>query len=551
MTSSSYDAIVVGGGHNGLVAAAYLARNGANTVVLESRHKTGGAATTESPWPDAPEFKVTRLSYVMSLLPPTIMRELQLERHGYKVHPMGPYYQAFADGGSIKILADDAKRNHEEISKWSKKDADAMVKWDAWMGGLADVLGPLLLTVPPKLGSKRPADLVDTLRLAWRHRGVDVRTIGDVTRLMGMSIADLLDDWFESPQVKGAMAVNGVIGTWAGPCEPGTAYVMAHHSIGDIGDGHLGNWGFPEGGMGGVATAIENSARSFGAEIRLNAPVSRLLVENGRVQGAVLANGDELRAPVVVSSLHPRTAFLDHVGRANLPSDFVRDIETWKTRSGVVKINLALAELPDFIADPGTNLQEHHTGSVEMAPSVEYMEQAFQDARNGKAAVRPFSDGVIPSTFDRSLCPEGTHIMSLFTQWVPETWSEEPHAEEIEAYADRMIDCYNELAPNFKSSILHRDVVSPYEMEQEYGLVGGNIFHGELSIEQLFHMRPAPGYADYRTPVKGLYNASSATHAGGGVCGIPGWQAAKAAIRDAKVAAGRQRLSGLLPSKRG
>src|SRR5580698_4876941 len=526
MTSSgSYDAIVVGGGHNGLVAAAYLARNGARTVVLESRHKTGGAATTESPWPDAPEFKVTRLSYVMSLLPPTIMRELDLERHGYKVYPMGPYYQAFPDGGSIKIHADDAKRNHEEISKWSKKDADAMVRWDAWMGGLADVLGPLLLTVPPKIGSKRPTDLYDTLRLAWRNRGVDVRTIGDVTRLMAMSISDLLDDWFESPQVKGAMAVNGVIGTWAGPCEPGTAYVMAHHSIGDIGDGHLGNWGFPEGGMGGVSQAIENSARSFGAEIRVDAPVSRLLIENGRVQGAVLANGDELRAPVVVSSLHPRTAFLDHVGRQHLPSDFTRDIETWKTRSGVVKINLALAELPDFISDPGTNLQEHHTGSVEMAPSVDYMETAFQDARNGKAAVRPFSDGVIPSTFDRTLCPEGTHIMSLFTQWVPETWSEEPHQAELEAYADRMVDCYNELAPNFKSSILHRDIVGPYEMEQEYGLIGGNIFHGELSLEQLFHMRPAPGYADYGT---------SATHAGGGVCGIPGWQAAKAAISDRK-----------------
>jgi phytoene dehydrogenase-like protein len=549
--SGSYDAIVVGGGHNGLVAAAYLARNGANTVVLESRHKTGGAATTESPWPDAPEFKVTRLSYVMSLLPPTIMRELNLERHGYKVYPMGPYYQAFPDGGSIKIHADDAKRNHEEISKWSKKDADAMVRWDAWMGGLADVLGPLLLTVPPKIGSKRPTDLYDTLRLAWRNRGVDVRTIGDVTRLMAMSVADLLDDWFESPQVKGAMAVNGVIGTWAGPCEPGTAYVMAHHSIGDIGDGHLGNWGFPEGGMGGVATAIENSARSFGAEIRLNAPVSHLLVENGRVQGAVLANGDELRAPVVVSSLHPRTAFLDHVGRQHLPSDFTRDIETWKTRSGVVKINLALAELPDFISDPGTNLQEHHTGSVEMAPSVDYMETAFQDARNGKAAVRPFSDGVIPSTFDRTLCPEGTHIMSLFTQWVPETWSEEPHQAELEAYADRMVDCYNELAPNFKSSILHRDVVGPHEMETEYGLIGGNIFHGELSLEQLFHMRPAPGYADYRTPIKGLYNASSATHGGGGVCGIPGWQAAKAAIKDTKAAASRQRLTQLLPAKRG
>jgi phytoene dehydrogenase-like protein len=552
MTSSgNYDAIVVGGGHNGLVAAAYLARNGANTVVLESRHKTGGAATTESPWPDAPEFKVTRLSYVMSLLPPTIMRELELERHGYKVHPMGPYYQAFPDGGSIKIHADDAKRNHEEISKWSKKDADAMVRWDAWMGGLADVLGPLLLTVPPKIGSKRPTDLYDTLRLAWRNRGVDVRTIGDVTRLMAMSVADLLDDWFESPQVKGAMAVNGVIGTWAGPCEPGTAYVMAHHSIGDIGDGHLGNWGFPEGGMGGVSQAIENSARSFGAEIRVDAPVSRLIVENGRVQGAVLANGDELRAPVVVSSLHPRTAFLDHVGRQHLPSDFVRDIETWKTRSGVVKVNLALAELPDFIADPGTNLQEHHTGSVEMAPSVDYMETAFQEARNGKPATRPFSDGVIPSTFDRTLCPEGTHIMSLFTQWVPAEWSEAPHQEELEAYADRMVDCYNELAPNFKSSILHRDVVGPHEMETEYGLIGGNIFHGELSLEQLFHMRPAPGYADYRTPIKGLYNASSATHAGGGVCGIPGWQAAKAAMKDTKAAANRQRLTSRLPNKRG
>jgi phytoene dehydrogenase-like protein len=551
MSISNYDAIVVGGGHNGLVAGAYLARNGARTIILESRHKTGGAATTESPWPDAPEFKVTRLSYVMSLLPPTIMRELNLERHGYKVYPMGPYYQAFPEGGSIKILADDAQRNHDEISKWSKKDADAMVKWDAWMGGLADVLGPLLLQVPPKIGSRKPSDLKDTLRLAWSQRGMDVRRIGDVTRLMAMSVSDLLDDWFESPQVKGAMAVNGVIGTWAGPCEPGTAYVMAHHSIGDIGDGHLGNWGFPEGGMGGVSAAIESSARSFGAEIKVNAKVSRLIVEGGRVKGAVLDNGDEVHAPVVVSSLHPRTAFLDHVGKAHLPSDFARDIETWKTRSGVVKINLALGELPNFTADPGSNLQEHHTGSVEMAPSVEYMEQAFQDARTGRAAVRPFSDGVIPSTFDKTLCPEGTHIMSMFTQWVPADWSEEPHQDELEAYADRMIDCYDELAPNFKSSIIHRDVVGPYEMEQEYGLIGGNIFHGELSLEQLFHMRPAPGYADYRTPIQGLYNASSATHAGGGVCGIPGWQAAKAAIKDTKMAAGRQKLAGLLPSKRG
>ena len=261
-----------------------------------------------------------------------------------------------------------------------------------------------------------------------------------------------------------------------------------------------------------------------------------MLVEGGKAVGVALANGDEIRAKVVVSTLHPRTAFLDQVGRENLPDDFTTDIERWKSRSGVVKINLALAELPDFIADPGSQLQEHHTGSVEMAPTMEYIERAFQDARDGKAAVRPFSDGVIPTAFDKTLSPAGTHIMSLFTQWVPADWNEEPHTAELEAYADRMIDCYNELAPNFKGSILHRDVVGPYQMEHEYGLIGGNIFHGELSLEQLFHMRPAPGFADYRTPVDGLYYGSSATHAGGGVCGIPGWQAARAAIADRKSA---------------
>jgi len=532
--AATYDAIVVGGGHNGLVAAAYLARSGANTIVLESRPKTGGAATTEAPWPDAPEFKVTRLSYVMSLMPPTIINELELGRHGYKIYPMGPYYQAFPEGGSIKLYADDAKRNHQEISKWSKKDADAMPRWDAWLEGLADVLGPLLLTVPPAIGSRKPRDLAGMLRLAWRNRGLDVRAIADVTRLMTMSIADLLDDWFESSQVKGALAVNGVIGTWAGPYEPGTAYVMAHHSIGDVGDGHLGNWGFQEGGMGGVSGAIESAARGHGAQIRTGARVARVIVKDGRAVGVTLENGDELRAKVIVSTLHPRTAFLEQVGRENLPDDFVRDIEHWKSRSGVVKINLALAELPDFTADPGSQLQEHHTGSVEMAPTMEYIERAFQDAREGRPALRPFSDGVIPTSFDTKLCPEGSHIMSLFTQWVPADWNEQPHAAELEAYADRMIDCYNELAPNFKSSILHRDIVGPHQMEHEYGLVGGSIFHGELSLEQLFHMRPAPGYADYRTPVAGLYYGSSATHAGGGVCGIPGWQAARAAIADRK-----------------
>ena len=255
-----------------------------------------------------------------------------------------------------------------------------------------------------------------------------------------------------------------------------------------------------------------------------------------------MENGDEIHAPLVINTLHPKIAFLKQLDAHDLPSSFVRDIETWKTRSGVVKINLALSELPNFTADPGTNQQSHHTGSVEMAPSMEYIERAFQDAREGRPAARPFSDSVIPTVFDKTLSPEGTHIMSLFTQYVPADWANEPHLDELEAYADRMVDCYNEVAPNFKASILHRDIVGPHEMEEEYGLIGGNIFHGELSLEQLFHMRPAPGYADYRTPISGLYNGSSATHAGGGVCGIPGFQAAKAAISDSKSDAVRRKL---------
>src|SRR5215216_4938679 len=294
---SAWDAIVVGGGHNGLVAGAYLARAGARTIVLEARSKTGGAAATDAPWPEAPEINVTRLSYVMSLMPPRILRDLELERHGYKLFPMGPAYQAWPDGRSLTIWDDDASRNHEQIARFSKRDADAMPRWDAWLEGLAAVLGPLLIQTPPRIGSRRPSDLRELLRLAWRYRGLDVRTVGDVTRLMTMSVSDLLDDWFESEQVKASLAINGVIGTWAGPDSPGTAYVMAHHSIGDVGDGQLGSWGYPEGGMGAVAAAIARSARGAGAEIRCDAAVTRLLVENGKVRGAVLGSGEEVRAP--------------------------------------------------------------------------------------------------------------------------------------------------------------------------------------------------------------------------------------------------------------
>jgi phytoene dehydrogenase-like protein len=540
---NAYDAIVIGGGHNGLVAGAYLARAGARAVVLEARHKTGGAAATDTPWPEAPEFKVTTYSYVMSLMPDTIIRDLSLHRHGYKVFPMGPYFQAWPDGRSLMLFADDAKRNHDQVSQFSKKDAEAMPRWDAWIGDMAKVMGPLLMTVPPKLGSMKPADLMAQAQLGWKLRGLGPRKVGDLTRLMTMSITDLLGDWFESEEVKASLAVNGIIGTWAGPDGPGTAYVMAHHSIGDVGDGHLGNWGFAEGGMGAVADACRRSAEELGATIRTNARVQQVLIKDGEAQGVVLDDGEELRAPVVVTACHPKVTFLKQIDRKELPAEFVRDIENWKTRSGVVKINLALAELPKFKAKPDSGSDEHLTGSVELCLSTDYAETAFQEARSGVPATRPFVDGVIPTMFDKTLAPEGKHIFSMFTQYVPHEWSEAPYREELEAYADRVIDCYTELAPNLKGSILHRQVIGPYDMEQELGLIGGNIFHGELSVDQLFHMRPAPGYADFRTPIQGLYQASSATHAGGGVCGVPAYLAVKQILSDRKLKRGGARAT--------
>jgi phytoene dehydrogenase-like protein len=527
-----HDVIVIGGGHNGLVAAAYLARAGARVVVLEARHKVGGATATDQPWPEAPEFKVTTYSYVMSLMPSHIIQDLRLPQHGYKVFPMGPYHLAFPDGTAL-TLSDDTEAALESVRYFSKRDADALVEWRKWMGGIAEVLAPLLLSIPPNIGSKKPGDLLELAKLAWRFRGLDARRVGDITRLMTMSISDLLDEWFESPQIKAALAVDGIIGTWAGPAAPGTAYVMAHHEIGDAGIG-MGCWGYPEGGMGAVADAIQHSAESFGAEVRCNARVARIRTRNGRATGVVLDSGEELSAPTVITAIHPAITFLQQLDRAELPEDFVAEIERFRSRSGTVKINLALAELPNFTATPGKEPAEHHGGAIELAHSVDYMERAFQDAREGRPAVAPFSDGVIPTVFDKTLCPEGTHIMSLFTQWVPHEYSQEPHRDELEAYADRVIDGYNELAPNLKGSIMHRQVLGPYDMEQEIGLIGGNIFHGELSVDQLFHMRPVAGYADYRTPIDGLYQASSATHAGGGVCGIPAYNCVKQIRRDSR-----------------
>jgi phytoene dehydrogenase-like protein len=542
MSVGDYDAIVVGGGHNGLVCGAYFARAGARAVVLEARAKTGGAADTSAPFPDHPEIRVSTYSYVMSLMPRTIIEELELTRFGYDVTPFGPYYQAFPDGRSLQVFAEDHARSRASVARFSKRDAEALPHFEAWLRRVGDVLGPLLTRVPPKLGSLAPGDLLDQARAAWSVRKLGVRGVGDVTRLLTMSVSDLLDEWFESEELKGVLAVNGIIGTWAGPDEPGTAYVMLHHVIGDVGDGHMGSWGFPQGGMGAVADAIRRSAEHFGCEVRTRARAEKILCRDGRALGVALENGDVLRAPVVVSAIHPKTAFLELVERKELPEDFAAAIERWRTRSGVVKINLALSELPDFRADPGTALQEHHTGSILLCFSPRYLERAFQDAHlEGRASASPFAEGTIPTTLDRKLAPPGVHVFSIFSQWVPHPWSREPHREELEAYADRIVRLYGELAPNFERAVIDRQVLGPHHLERELGLVGGNIFHGELSVDQLFHMRPAPGFADYRTPIRGLYHASSATHAGGGVNGIPGWQAFRQARKDRRRLARRWR----------
>jgi phytoene dehydrogenase-like protein len=526
--SERWDVIVIGGGHNGLTAAGLLAKRGRRVVVLERRHKVGGAAVTETPW--GPDFKMTALSYVVSLLPRTVLDELELARFGYKVYPQFPYFAPRRDGRYL-MMCDDPERRSAQIAKFSARDAGEIERWDAWLGRLGALLGPMLTQVPPRLGSKRPGDLLAALRVAWRFRKLDERGVGDVTRLMTMSVADLLEERFESDALRGVLAVSGVIGTWAGPRSPGTAYVMAHHKMGDIGDGQLGAWGFPEGGMGAVTQALRAAAEAFGATIRTSAEVVTIKVESGRATGVVLAGGDELPGDAIVATTHPKITFLQHLDRADLPDDFVAAIERWKTRSGVVKINLALDRLPEFTCKPGVD-PEVHGGTIVLADSLDDLEHAFQDAASGTPARIPFADICIPSVFDPTLAPPGKHVMSMFTQWVPHSFAAAPHTAELEAYADRLSARLEELAPGFTSSILHRQIIGPHEMEAVYGLVGGNIFHGELSASQLFHMRPAPGYADFTTPIRGLYQASSATHGGGGVTGIPALQVVRRLLKD-------------------
>jgi phytoene dehydrogenase-like protein len=538
------DAVVIGGGHNGLVAAAYLARNGLDTLVCERRDVIGGASVSEHPF--GPGYTVTSLSYVLSLLPPEITRDLGLDRHGLTIYPQGPYFAPRTDGRALR-LPNDPRRRREEIARFSSRDADAYEEYEDHLASIGKVLGPLLHEIPPKIGSHHALDLLAQARLTAWLRKVDVRGAVDVTRLLTGSIADLLDRYFESDALRGVLSVSGVIGTWAGPRSAGTAYVMLHHHIGEA-DGQAGAWGFPRGGMGAVAGALADAARSFGATIRTGAEVAAIRTGGGRVSGVTLASGEEIAADVVVTTAHPAISFLRLLDPASLPAGFRADIENWQTRSGTVKINLALDTLPVFAAHPDPD-PAVYGGTIVLSESLDDVENAFQEAVAGTPSALPFADICIPSVFDDSLAPPGRHVMSLFTQWVPHTYANKPDEAALEAYADRVLARVEAVAPGFTDSVLHRQVIGPHVMQQEYGLVGGNIFHGELSLGQMFHARPAAGYADLRTPVQGLYQAGSATHGGGGVTGIPGRNVVTQILADRRAERWRRRFrrSRILP----
>jgi phytoene dehydrogenase-like protein len=526
----STDAIIVGGGHNGLVCAAYLARAGKKVVVLERRERVGGAAMSEEVFPG---FRFSVFSYVVSLLRPEIFRELELPRHGLHVLPLESTITPLPNGDYLGQW-NDHDQNRRELARHSPRDAEAYDEFGRELHLMARAIKPLLAVAPPDPASLAPGNLLELAKLRRYFRDLGSEKFHMLHRLLTMSSADYLDRWFESEVLKATKSASGIIGTMLGPRSPGTAYVLLHHYMGEL-DGVFRAWGFAKGGNGSVSEAIAGAARAAGAEIRCGAPVQKVLISNGRATGVVLESGEEVKGKLVISNADPRRTFLGLVGEKELPDDFVAAIRRFRFRGSSAKVNLALGELPRFTClakDGPPQLLPHYRGAFSISPSVEYLERAYDDAKYGEISRRPYMDIIIPSMLDPGMAPPGKHVMSIFVQYAPYHLNGGWTDARREQLGDAVVNTLAEYAPNIRSAILHRQVVTPADIERIIGLSEGNIFQGELSLQQMFFLRPAPAWSRYRTPIKNLWQCGSGTHPGGGVMGASGRNAAQAILRE-------------------
>jgi phytoene dehydrogenase-like protein len=527
---SRYDAIIVGAGHNGLVTAGYLARAGLRVLVLERRHLVGGACVTEETFPG---FKVSTAAYVNSLFHKAIVRDLKLAGYGYQVLAREPSsFTPFPDGRSL-LMGPDADLTRKEIAKFSVRDAERYPRYEAMLERVADVIEPTLTMSPPDLLKPRLRDLRSLFSLGRSFRRLGPGA-GEAVEILTGAARTILDRWFESEELKATLATDAIIGAMASPSMPGTAYVLFHHVMGET-DGKRGVWGYVRGGMGGLTQALAAAACDMGATIRCEAEVARILVRDGAAVGVALAGGDEYHAPIVASNADARVTFLRLLDARALPGDFVAAVERIGYESASLKINVALAEVPSFLALPGPGPGPQHRGTIHICPDQDYIERAFDDAKYGRPSARPVLECTIPSVVDSTVAPAGRHLMSMFVQYAPYTLREGSWDDQREAFADRCFDLLEEYAPNFKRSVLARQVLTPLDLERVFNLTGGNIFQGAMTPSQLFAFRPVPGHARYRTPIRGLYLCGAAAHPGGGVMGTPGLNAAREIL-------GRRRL---------
>jgi phytoene dehydrogenase-like protein len=528
------DVLIIGGGHNGLVAAGYLARAGRQVAVLERRGVVGGASVTEEVWPG---FRVSTLSYLCSLLQPRIIEDLELKRFGYHIYPKDPsFFTAFPDGRHI-FFWQDMKKTVGELAKFSPRDAAYYPQYEEELAHLAEWVESILLETPPNLVGRKLGDLASLGKFGFRALKLGDAGLVRMVKVMTQSVRDFLDERFESDAIKTTLATDGVIGTNGGPATPGTAYILLHHVMGGAA-GARGLWGFIRGGMGAITQALAESAKSNGAVIRTDAEVERILVRDGQAYGAVLRSGEEIHAKRVVSNADPKRTFLKLVERRHLDDEFLRAIEAFRVEGCSVKINLALDALPDFTAFPNRSDREinlPHKTTMHVCPSMDYIDRAWEDAKQGRVSANPMLECTIPTAYDDSIAPPGKHIMCIFAQYAPYSLRDAVWDQTMkDRFADRCLDALAEYAPNIRDIILHRQVISPLDLETEYGLTGGNIFHGEMDLDQLFFMRPAAGWAKYRTPIRNLYLCGSGTHPGGGVMGAPGYNAAREILNETR-----------------